>query len=419
MRRARVVRFGVVVTLVALVVGAFLPASAATYQDNPYKTAGTVDAVGDPVPALGVTASFRLSGLYNTAGASIEDAKDAQGRVTIYTTANTSFLRQTPNGNYRTASFEEVVVTGENVLVAGRWYVLDGRKTLFANYVWNPPPVAPGTRPPNPQPNLPRDAVIQRLFGVIAIITEQGVALVGSEGWSSAWGFTVGDISSYGSTHVQRIALHHDNKLRIYYGANTRYWTEEGTTTLDRSSVIKPQRVVRVTGRYSWDGTDWRFIASNVFANPAPSQGGPLSTTADLAQQSPGTHEPASATWTTSEYQGRSTGDFDGPTQASLSMTLDWVYDATSGSWEFTGVYTAQKDNSPNSIAGSITGVVTTVDGVQRAEALMSVDEAHGAWEGWTGDGSFEGYAQSVPPPSPSEPPLNLVGSFRWRLLRP
>ena len=137
--------------------------------------------------------------------------------MTIQVTANTQLKKRNAQGRYAPATFAEVAVVGQRVMVAGRWTELNGQKTLVANFVWNPPPVVLTPRPPNPEPKLPRDSSPQRVFGTIGIISDTGTRLTANGPWSPQFGFVISDLTYVGHEHTERVANHHDGKLRIYY----------------------------------------------------------------------------------------------------------------------------------------------------------------------------------------------------------
>lgn len=391
-----------------------LPATAKTYSDNPFKVAGTVTDAQELAPGSG-TGSFRIDQLDSFKGASFDDAIDADGGVRIETTTNTNFKELNADGRYAPSSFAEVLTTGERVLVAGRWTELNGTKTLVANYVWNPPPTTLTPRPPNPEPNLPGDASPRRIFGAVGIISDTGTRLYNGGPWSTEFGFVIGDLTYVGHEHTQRVADHHDGKLRIYYTPTTRYWVP-GNPDATREDVVRLAETVRVHGRYHWDGFDWRLEVSNVFADPSPPDGGPLDADSVLRQTDPGTYNALDGTVTATQYEGRTTGPFDGaPTGGAITLDLDWWQNGET--WEFSGQYTAVKDDSANSVSGPVSGTVVNEDGIQRITATMLVETATGAWDGWTGDGYIDGTVgfsgiSDVPPDA-------IDAHFQWELRSP
>lgn len=389
-----------------------LPAAGKTYSDNPYKVAGTVADAKETIPGSG-TGSFRLEDLDGFKGASFDDAIDADGGVQIETTANTRFKELNADGRYAPSSFAKVLTTGERrVLVAGRWTELNGTKTLVANYIWNPPPATVTPRPANPEPILPGDAFPRRIFGAVGIISDTGTRLYNGGPWSQEFGFVIGDLTHVGHEHTERVAAHHDGRLRIYYTPTTRFWVP-GNPDATRDDVIRLAAAVRVHGRYHWDGLDWRLEVSNVFADPSPPDGGPLAADALLRQTDAGTQNPLDGTVVGTRYEGRTTGSFDGaPTGGDVTLELDWW--ENDGVWEFSGEYTVVKDASANSVSGPVSGTIVEVDGIRRISASMLVETATGAWNGWTGDGYLDGTVGfsglgDVPPDA-------IDAEFRWEL---
>lgn len=401
----------------ALLIGFAVVADDATakiYSQNPFKVAGTVTSAEEAVPGSGL-GTFRIDQLDGFAGAPFDDAIDSDGGVTVQTKPDTRFKQRNADGRYATSSFDEVLADGGRVLVAGRWTEVDGTKTLVASYVWNPPPTGASVRPPNPQPALPSDATPRRVFGVIGIISDTGTRLYNGGPWSREFGFVLGDLTHVGREHTQRVADHHDGRLRITYTPTTRYWVP-GNPDATRDDVVGLGVPVRVHGRYHWDGFDWRFLASNVFADPSPPDGGPLRAQALLRQTASGTQDLVTGGVTGTRYEGRTAGPFDGaPTGGAVTLELDWWQGADG--WEFSGRYRAVKDGSANSIAGPVSGAIHQVDGVWRIDATMLIEVATGAWTGWTGDGQFEGTAGVGA--LGGVPPSSIDGDFRWELRSP
>lgn len=394
-------RAAIAVSLVVGVLGgAALRSSASTYTSQPFQTEGSV--VATPMDNGGAAAdaagSFSLASRTRTVGP-VDDAAASDGSVRVDPKPDTVYLAGTPSGQYRSATRAEVVQLGARIFVAGREIQTSSGSVLVANYVWNPPPATVGGGVPNPTPNLPRDAVVQRAFFVDATITETGVTLVGSYGWSSLDGFTLGTFTSYGTPHVAQIAAAHDDHLRIYYLPYTKYWGADGKAST-QSAVVRYGQPVHVTGEYRWDGNDWRFFATNVF-NPPPTAaaGGPLATTAELVQGSNGS------------YSGTSTANFDANASADIIATVTWTHESN-GNWDFTGTYTAAKQNSANSISGTITGVVAPGT-VPTVTASLTVNSATGAWSGWTGTGTLKGTATIV---DPTAAPTTFGGNFNWTI---
>ena len=115
----------------------------------------------------------------------------------------------------------------------------------------------------------------------------------------------------------------------------------------------------------------------------------PCAPTRSCPQTDPGTPAPTAGEVLGTKYQGPTAGPFDGsPSGGEIGLDLDWALD--DGEWEFIGRFTAQKNGSPNSISGQISGIVFEESGVVRIEASMLVDTATGAWSGWSGDGFME-----------------------------
>jgi hypothetical protein len=403
-----------VAAAIAAVGAVAAPATAKIYSDNPFKVAGTVTDADEAIPGTG-TGSFRIDDLDGFDGAPFDDAIDEDGGVRIETTSNTRFKKQDADGRYATSSFTAVLAVGERVLVAGRWTEVNGSKTLVANYIWNPPPTNVTSQPANPQPSLPADSYPRRIFGAVGIISDTGTRLYNDGPWSQEFGFVIGDLTHTGHEHTERVAAHDNGQLRLHYTPTTRFWVP-GNPDATREDVIRLAEPVRVHGRYHWDGFDWRFLVSNVFADPSPPDGGPLRAEALLSQTDEGTEDALDGSVSGTRYEGRTTGPFDGaPTGGSIALDLTWWQDE--GGWKFSGSYTAVKDGSANSLSGPVSGTVVEINGVRRISGSMLVETATGAWSGWSGEGSLEGTVGFSD--FGDLPPTAIDADFDWELRSP
>jgi hypothetical protein len=435
----RLIRAVAVVVATTAAIGAtgMSTASGGAYQTAPWETEGTVVSTGAPAPNVqGATGSFVLDDLTRTGGGDISGAMNENGEVTVYVQPNTVFLDDHDNdGEYRKATQAQVVVPGERVFVAGRFHRADGDTTLFANYVWNPPiEQLPPPSPPNPTPQDRGDYLMNRLFGVTARVTEPGTTAVGTIGWNKFNGFTIGFFTDYGcgqspGCHVQAVAAAHNDRLRIHTTPLTTYWEGVGggqyRKSTDRYRVVEvlgSQQGVSVSGRYTWDGTDWRFIASHVFAPPPTESapGGPTGPyTATMHQDSEGTYDEVAGIWRQSQWTG--TMDPGGRLGlARVTMTLDW-HRTTSGHWEFAGTYSiVAPAPSQTSLAGEISGSVPAGATLSPFNAVTSVAQATGDWNGWSGFGTAQGGATYTPGTTGDvTPPVEARATFQWRLVPP
>jgi hypothetical protein len=417
-RFGRLVRFVLVIgTATSAAVAGIAPLDAAVYRTNPFETAGTV------VVADGAAGSFVLDDLHRTGGNVAREADD-DGRVTINVQPATRYYLEVGDSDYRKAERDEVVVDGATVFVSGKAHETETGSVFVANYVWSPPPDQGGPGTPNPTPDLPRDVIKQRSFGVRAIITEGGATVtdkapfVGGVGWGTEVGFTLGVFEAYGTSHVEKIAWSHGDRLRMYYTPYTRYWGPSGRT--ERADVIRFGDTVTVTGKYQWDGTDWRFFASNVF-NPPPTSsgaGGPLRTVAATPQTAEGEYDPDTDQWIATRYEGASVSpDFGGFNRALITTDLDWYWHPNAY-WELSGTYTAQQEGQPSRLEGSIEGVVIPGPNPQ-INAVLTVDAAYGHWAGWSGDGSIRGTAQFLGDSAGGTPPIDIYAEWRWTIRSP
>jgi len=349
---ARALSIPALVAVVAVQMGP--PAGAGTtYQDNPFGSAGTVATTGSPAPDASYTGSFTLGSLNNNYGM---NGGQQNGQITVYETSQTRYYKSPVDsgGNnlcqYAPSTMGQVVVINQNVFVAGRYIVTGGQYTFYANYVWNPPTTTcppPPANPGNPKPQGAGDIYLRRLFAATGFTSENGTGLVGGALWSPLWGFTMGfsataALSDYGCSaspcHVQEIALAHGNHLRIDTTEITTYWLNGQKTTAAspdyfpvRNATISQGQTagIFVTGRYDWDGTDWRFFATNVFS-PPPTPGTTLletvQTDAGLAETNSGTYDPTTNTWAGSQWQGQTNNISPGLGLGTITMTLDWHF---------------------------------------------------------------------------------------------
>lgn len=427
--------------IIAVAIGAsMLGASAITanggaYQTSSWEAEGTVVSTGAPAPNVaGATGSFVIGELARTGG-DIGQAVDANGEATVYIRPGTVFLDDHDgDGAYVKSTQATVVVPGERIFVTGRYQRADGSVTLFANYVWNPPIAQlPPPDPPNPTPQGPGDYLMNRLFGVTARVTEPGTGAVGGIGWSKLNGFTIGDFTDFGcgtggGCHVEAVAAAHQGHLRITATPVTTYWEGVGggqyRRTTDRYRVVEllGSQGVSVSGRYTWDGIDWRFVAHHVFAPPpsASAPGGPTGPyNATVQQTSEGTYDEVTEIWRQTQWRGHV--DPGGKLGlATVTMTLDW-HRTQAGYWEFAGTYSVVAPSpSQTSLAGEISGTVGTGATLVPLDATVSVDQATGDWNGWTGFGTWRGGATNTPGTTGDvTPPLEARATFSWTIVPP
>ena len=350
---------------------------------------------------------------------------DADGRITVQVQSSTRYLKQVADSDYKRSTRDEVVVAGQIIFVSGKVQETTAGAVFFANYVWNPPPDQRGPGIPNPKPSLPRDLTRQRPFYVRGYVTQTEVPVANALNTnigpgSRELGFVAGAFESYGTAHTEQIARAHSDRLRLYIHPQTKYWTSKGRTD-DKSAVIRHGDLVFVTGKYTWDGNDWRFLVSNVF-NPPPGTGGaggPLRTTANVVRTAEGEFDPDVDSWVGTRYEGKTTNNFDGPSYGTITTDLTWYWHPDAY-WEVFGTYTAQKEGSPNRLEGTIDGVVIPDDnGTGELSATLSVDAAYGHWAGWVGSGSVRATATFLGDAAGGTPPANVLGDWRWTIGRP
>jgi hypothetical protein len=424
--------------LLALVVGITDVGSAAsTYQSGWWATDGDVTSSGEPVVNVpGATGSFRMGNLSNSGGP-VSAATDDSGQITVYIQPGTKFYSDDDNnGSYTASTEQQVVVVGAHVRVSGKYQRNSSNAILlFANFVWSPPPTPrPAThRPPNPQPVLPRDAGLNRTFGVKAFTKNGGAYISGSVGWSKFWGFTIHNFTDYGcgsqpACHPGQIAVAHGNELKIYETPNTVYWLCDGIEcrkTEDRYTVVEIRGKadgIRVSGRYNWDGFDWRFYANHVFAQPptASAPGGPIGPYGStVAMTDMGTFNPATNVYEGTQWQGIINPNGGNLASSNVTMNLN-MWQTEDGVWEFTGTYLVQAFNNPTSLAGDIYGTVQSGTNPAALDAQVTVDQATGWWNGWTGFGTWSGSgAYTVGSTGAQDPPVEANAAFKWVINRP
>lgn len=388
-----------------------------TLTPEPFSAKG-VDTSVTPGVVGDVIGRFTLANTYDRTGG-IPDQE-----IEIVVKQDTVFYQDfDQNGSYTRSDMLGTVRPDDafDVFVSGRYDLKAGSYTFFANSVYSPPPppYVPGPNNQNPAPSLPGDMTNLRTFYVKATVRFTGVRLIPQCCSSDLYGFEVNQIEATSSQHLAQIAAAHGNNLRIYVTPTTQYWGS-GKILVDRDKVIQPGNKVFASGRYFWDGIDWRLIATQVTKvneNPAP-PGGTLGTTASLVRTSEGTVNTTTQARTGSTYEGRGL-NFDGNGNgASLALTLDWTYDTPSASWNYDGTYSVQKDNSSNRLVGTINGTVTTANPAGITGAMI-VDQAYGSWAGWTGYGQIlRGGAVYAGAPAMSIP-ASIEADFWWQIFGP
>jgi hypothetical protein len=430
--KARWAALAVAVLGTVTLVGADVSGASETFQSSNFQMAGDVVATGAPTPNVpGATGSFELNHIDRTAGAISREVSDDD--ATVYVRPGTKFYSDPDgDGKYAVSTMEQVVSTGQRVFVAGRFDRSGDQYTLFANYVWNPPPPPLQPGHVNPKPTKPADYLVNRLFSVTGMVTETGAKVVGDAGWNEATGFTMGNFSSYGcgtaaDCRVHQIALAHADHLRIYTTPLTAYWLGDGSggyrKTTDRASLIKSvgtTQGLKAVGKYTWDGLDWRFIATNLLAPPPSTSpaGGPTAPYRTFVHEDQqGINDPATGIWADAIWSGTvGAGSHIGG--GSVSMTLNWHQSEVG--WDFEGVYTvAAPAPGQTSLSGDISGTVLFGSNAP-LNATVTVTQATGDWNGWTGYGTYEGTANyDVGSSGDVTPPIVATATFKWTLMPP
>lgn len=392
--------------------------SADTLQPQPFEMAGkdtsvTAGVVGDTIGKFTLTNTYRRGG--NISGKS--------DPVEITVKQDTKFYQDFDgDGTYVKSDLQGTVKPADafDVWVNGRFDQTGGTYTLLASNVFSPPPPigSGGPTATNPAPNLPKDMTTFRLFWAKGTVRFTGTRLVPSCCSSDLWGFEVSPVQQTNSWHVSAIAAAHGNGLRIYVEPTTKYWGS-GKILIDRNEVVQVGNTVEVSGRYFWDGIDWRMIATQVVKvpdGPAQPAGGTLGTTATLVRTNDGAFNPDTQSWEGTTFTGRGI-NFDGQNNgASVGLTLNWTYNNTSGLWEYSGTYFVQKDNGANRLEGQINGTVGTANPGD-VTGVMTVDQAYGPWAGWSGYGRvLRGSAGYLGTPSSASPPNGLQAELWWQI---
>ncbi|HZT66410.1 MAG TPA: hypothetical protein VFA11_11530 [Acidimicrobiales bacterium] len=442
-----------------------------TYQSAPFATQGVIQSV-QMAPTGGV-ASFVLGSLSNTSG-NIAPGEDSNGNITVDTDPSSVYYSCNTQTNTCAKSTDTaVIVQGDLVYITGHYFAETSQYQFVLSYAFNPPVAPPASSPTstpqNPQPSSLSDYTDSSLFFVTGQTTSPGTYLLEGQLWSQDWGFTMGNFTDYGcgtasTCRVKQIALAHgatwDPTTSQWVGGhllidqdpiNTTMWlsSDGGCTyakTTDRYSTVNwvgSQQSLYVNGHYTWDGTDWRFLATNIFA-PAPSTScpssgpsyGPLSAGGVVVENPP--NQPASAASCTAAtpcpitYTGQMgpSGPFsNGPT----TMTLNWSYDPTAtncggtqvsnGCWSFTGNWTvAAQSPSTTELAGTLSGTSTAAQAPPSpptgvAEATVTVTCGRGGYAGYSGSGTWN--ADTTTDTSGSAPypaPYNLDGTYHWSI---
>lgn len=401
---------------------------AGPYQNANFQVEGTVHAVGDPRPHVaGTTGSFVLEDLTDARPGGIQGAIDEDGRVTIDVQPGTTFMADPDgDGQHARSTFAETVVPGESVYVTGRFQRVDDEVVLFASYVFNPRPATlPEPPPANPTPQLPRDMVINRVYGLRGALHNPSANLALGTARTKA-GFELRDIQTgcdEGYCHIDAIAAAHRGALTFTETELTQYWVQgpdgRHQRTTNRFLAIESRGIgaeMLVTGRYFWDGTDWRFLVSHVFSPPPGSAGGsepgPLGPyNGGAVEGSAGSEDPVTGGRLGTEWHG--TIDSGGPIAgARIYLNLDW-HEGVDGVWVFTGTYSILTANPGGTgFEGEITGTVTPgVPG--RLNADLTIVEGYGNWSTYEGVGSWRGGATF----GPDGRPVQAHGSFLWEVV--
>lgn len=429
--KARTALVAVSVVTAMVIAAAGVSGAAGTFQSSNFQMAGDVVSSGAPAPNVtGTTGSFVLDHLDRTAGAIGSEVQDDE--ATIYARPGTKFYSDPDgDGKYTVSTIDQVVVPGQRVFVAGRFDRSGDQYTLFANYVWNPPPPPLQPGPVNPKPTKPADYLVNRQFSVTGLLTENGTTVVNDIGWNKALGFTMGNFTSYGcgtasDCRVRQIALAHANHLRIDVDPLTTYWLADGnggyTKTTDRYAVVNsigPSQGLKVVGKYTWDGVDWRFFATNVFGPPptASAPGGPTAPyTTFVHEDEQGTYDPGTGIWAAAAWSG-TVGSGSHIGGGSVSMTLNWHQTETG--WDFEGVYTvAAPAPGQTTLSGEISGSVAFGSNAP-LNATVTVTRATGDWSGFTGYGTYEGTASyTLGTTGDVTPPITANAAFKWTLVK-
>lgn len=395
-----------------------------TLTPVPFAAAG--EAISVTPGLIGSTGGrFTLDNLYRTGG----NIGPAGEPIEVHSKSDTNYyVDPDGDGSYSTSTLTEtVVVGGADVWVAGRYTVTAGRYTFIANNVFSPPPQAIAGGPARPDPELPADAMFDRLFSIRAVVSAERVRLEPSCCSHELYGFIVHPVTEANTGKVRAIAdanhWHgegdpHNGLLPVYTKVTTNYW-QSGNFLEQRDAVVFKGNEVQINGRYQWDvaGGFWRFAANNVVDipdGPVEPRGGPFSVDGTLIRANDGQFNDSTQTWDGTVFEGRGYNSRFG---GDLVFTLDWWHNDTTGKWEFVGEYSFQRDGTENRIEGIASGEVTTEAIAELADGQLSVDQTYGVWEGWQGFGEIRnGSAEYLGPPSSASPPLSISANFFWKI---
>lgn len=414
-----------IVLVSGFAVGDTLSGAQGELQTNNFTAIGEVQSAGDPIPSVpNTTGSFVLGSITASSGNVMQAAEN--GKLTIHTHNNTRYYKEATPGNYAKSDFASTLVPGETVSVNGRYYRSNDGWVLLANYIYNPPPPPAAAGVANPKPTNTNDYLLRRHFYVTATILHDTAPVRGGGGFRTPLGFTMTAFTFYGCNqpmcHTERIVKAHGGNLAIM-NLDTVYW--EGVPggyrkTQDRSKVIKPGLTATVAGRYTWDGSDWRFNATHVFSPAIPPgglSGGILKTPAHIAKVAPGTYDSNTDTWVGTQWSGNASSFPKSPAQGDITMTLDWNFNALDNVWEFFGSWQIRQRNDHSSLSGTISGTAP-INPIGSADANMTVDQGTGSLNGFTGFGTFDGSTVNFSPPDGSTPPSEMSGNMTFEIYR-
>lgn len=302
----------------------------------------------------------------------VDDARDAEGDLTIKVDAQTEYRVYDPNtGTWPRATYEETVVEGEEIRVGGRQYQVGSQYELFARYVWRP--VKPDDdRPASPPPDI-EDFAFQRTFNVLGTTTQLGVRVPTYSGvYCGSCGFVVGELVETNNDHVATIAAAHHGKLPVTVTELTKYYIEEEDGSKRQGSLadIEPGVDLRVAGKYGFTADDWVFIANYVWIPNRTGGAGAVEWQTAQSRTDDGSDD--TTTSASATYTGENVAGTDEVFPGRTDLQLEWSLDSVTGAWTFSGTFEAGDLAGNGTIFGTIDGTWTPSTGSLEGDALIT-----------------------------------------------
>jgi hypothetical protein len=373
--------------LVLTVVGSLLAPVSSAAPATPFDVTGFVEDASAPLPPTsleGEDVAFLLRPL--TRVSTTAEPHVVDGGLTIYGTPSTNYFKQNDQGFYLRSTYEQTVVEGAEVRVAGRYVDAPEGARFIAQYVWNPPYAGGDGTGAVPRCAM-QPALSAKPFLFVATIKDARVHAPCTGIGGLPGGFNLRDFQLVSGAAAPAV-VSYGGLVDIYVSPTTVY-IHEGKRS-DFGTVVRARNDVKVWGNFASVRGAWVLVAKVVMSPPGE-QAASERVIADV---------------TLLEGESGWSGKSRGPAFNTGDLTASLTWTETSEGWSVSGPWRLS-NSAGDVLEGFLEGAVS--GGRILADLLLS--GGAGYYEGAQGTGTFDGTAGGLTRPTALDGRLDLTVS--------